>query len=204
LRPFATTLALACASASVLADAIPPDKVPAFAIPRMSKPPTLDGKIDADEWREAVAVSGVVNQAYNLLVPRPTLFFLAWDPGHLYLACRTWVMPGYKPRVGGREPGAANAGDDGLELHFKPMGKNVPTGRTDSSYKFFINCLGFPGETVRVAVGHSDAATQPLADGLEAAVGEAASVIDVVRYRVGPSVGAHTGPGTVGCFVFPA
>ncbi|HRT97443.1 MAG TPA: hypothetical protein P5532_23760, partial [Planctomycetota bacterium] len=153
MRPFATTLALACASASVLADAIPPDKVPAFAIPRMSKPPTLDGKIDADEWREAVAVSGVVNQADNLLVPRPTLFFLAWDPGHLYLACRTWVMPGYKPRVGGREPGAANAGDDGLELHFKPMGKNVPTGRTDSSYKFFINCLGFPGETVRVAVG---------------------------------------------------
>ena len=60
------------------------------------------------------------------------------------------------------------------------------------------------GTTVRVAVGHSDAATQPLADGLEAAVGEAASVIDVVRYRVGPSVGAHTGPGTVGCFVFPA
>ena len=50
----------------------------------------------------------------------------------------------------------------------------------------------------------ADAATQPLADGLEAAVGEAASVIDVVRYRVGPSVGAHTGPGTVGCFVFPA
>jgi len=147
---FIASLAICGAAA---ADPIPPDKVPAFAIPRMSKPPVLDGKIDADEWREATAISGVVNQADNLLVPRPTTFFLAWDPDHLYLACRTWVMPGYKPRVSGREPGAANTGDDGLELHFKPMGKNVPTGRTDSSYKFFINCLGFQGETVRVAVG---------------------------------------------------
>lgn len=60
------------------------------------------------------------------------------------------------------------------------------------------------GTRVRVAVGHSDAATEPLGDALEEAVSEAASVVEVVRYRVGPSVGAHTGPGTVGCFVFPA
>ena len=135
------------------ADPIPSDKIPAFAIPRMTKPPTIDGKIDPEEWREATAISGVVDQSSNLLVPRPTIFFLAWDAGHLYLACRTWVMAGYKPRVGGREPGAANTGDDGLELHFKPMGKNVPTGRTDSSYKLNINCLGFAGDLMRVAVG---------------------------------------------------
>ncbi|MDO9173779.1 MAG: DegV family protein [Actinomycetota bacterium] len=60
------------------------------------------------------------------------------------------------------------------------------------------------GDHVRVAIGHSDAATEPLAEGLQEAVGEAASVVEVVRYRVGPSVGVHTGPGTVGCFVFPA
>jgi len=60
------------------------------------------------------------------------------------------------------------------------------------------------GAKLRVAIGHSDAATEPLADALEAAVGEAASVLEVVRYRVGPSVGVHTGPGTVGCFMFPA
>jgi hypothetical protein len=40
-----------------------------------------------------------------------------------------------------------------MELHFRPMGKNVPTGRTESSYKFNINCLGFTGQAVRVAVG---------------------------------------------------
>lgn len=60
------------------------------------------------------------------------------------------------------------------------------------------------GDHLRVAVGHSDWETAPLGDALEAAVGEAANVLDVVRYRVGPSVGAHTGPGTAGCFMFPA
>jgi fatty acid-binding protein DegV len=60
------------------------------------------------------------------------------------------------------------------------------------------------GDRLRVAVGHSDWETAPIADAMEAAIGEAANVIDVVRYRVGPSIGAHTGPGTVGCFMFPA
>ena len=105
------------------------------------------------EWREAVAISGVANQADNHLFPRPTTFYLAWDAKHLYWACRTWVMPGYKPRVNGRAPQTASVGDDGMELHFQALGKNVADGRTDSSYKFFVNCLGFSGEYVRVSVG---------------------------------------------------
>jgi DegV family protein with EDD domain len=59
-------------------------------------------------------------------------------------------------------------------------------------------------DRVKVAVGHSCGASSAMADALEAAVGEAASVVDVVRYRIGPSVGAHTGPGTVSCISFPA
>jgi DegV family protein with EDD domain len=60
------------------------------------------------------------------------------------------------------------------------------------------------GERSRVGVGHSDTASKPLADAIEAAIGEAASVIELVRYRIGPSVGSHTGPGTVSCITFPA
>ena len=59
------------------------------------------------------------------------------------------------------------------------------------------------GDRLRVAIGHSDAATAPCADALEEALSEAAGIVDVVRYRIGPSIGAHTGPGTVGCFMFP-
>jgi DegV family protein with EDD domain len=63
--------------------------------------------------------------------------------------------------------------------------------------------IGF-GSGLRVAVGHADAATEAIADALELAVGETAVVDEVIRYRVGPSVGVHTGPGTVGCFMFPS
>ena len=60
------------------------------------------------------------------------------------------------------------------------------------------------GTRLRVAIGHSDAASGPLADGLEEALGETAGVAEIIRYRIGPSIGAHTGPGTIGCFMFPA
>jgi DegV family protein with EDD domain len=60
------------------------------------------------------------------------------------------------------------------------------------------------GPSLKVAVGLADRAVEPLTEALEAAVSEAANVVEVVRYRIGPSVGAHTGPSTVGCFMFPA
>jgi len=154
LRILAATLIFASAgSTSSSAGPVPSDKLPAFAVPKVSNPPRIDGTIGTDEWREAVAISGVANQQDNFLFPRPTTFFLAWDDDHLYLACRTWVMPGYKPHISGRSTDTASVGDDGMELHFQPLGKNVAEGRTDSSYKFFVNCLGMSGEYVRVAVG---------------------------------------------------
>jgi DegV family protein with EDD domain len=60
------------------------------------------------------------------------------------------------------------------------------------------------GDRLNVAVGVADGDALPLADALAHAVGESANVDRVVRYRVGPSVGARTGPGSVGCFMFPS
>jgi len=144
-------VAVVCAGAH--AALVPSDRVPSCAVPKMSKPPKIDGVIDPAEWAESAAFSGVANQADNHLIPRPTTYFLSWDEGHFYWACRTWVMPGYKPRVRGRAPHAAGVFEDSMELHFKPMGKNVPAGRTDSSYKFFINPAGYDGDSTRIAVG---------------------------------------------------
>ncbi len=59
------------------------------------------------------------------------------------------------------------------------------------------------GWGLRVGVGVADAGTEPLARALEARLEAAPEVGDVVRYRVGPSVGAHTGPGTVGAVFYP-
>ena len=153
--------------------ALPPEKVPALSVPKMSRPPTIDGAIDATEWREATAISGVGNWVDDVLVPRPTTFYLGWDDGHLYFAVRTYLRPGYKPNVpAGRSHGLAYVWDDGMELHFQPLGKNVPAGNANNSYKCFLNCLGFLGDNSRMALGpgvqelepevrHSDGAHRP-------------------------------------------
>jgi DegV family protein with EDD domain len=60
------------------------------------------------------------------------------------------------------------------------------------------------GDRLRVAVGIADAAAAPLWTALEDQLRDHPSVVDLVRYRVGPSVGAHTGPGTAGAFFYPA
>jgi fatty acid-binding protein DegV len=54
------------------------------------------------------------------------------------------------------------------------------------------------GPSLRVGVGLSDAASLPLVTALEDLLRVAPEVSELVRYRIGPSVGAHTGPGTVG------
>ena len=64
--------------------------------------------------------------------------------------------------------------------------------------------LGVEGGRTKVAIGIADAAAAPLWTALEERLVGADGVSEVVRYRVGPSVGAHTGPGTAGAFFYPA
>ena len=59
------------------------------------------------------------------------------------------------------------------------------------------------GPSLRVGVGLSDLATMPLVTALEERLQAAPEVAELVRYRIGPSVGAHTGPGTVGTMFAP-
>ncbi len=139
------------------------DKLGVYAVPRMATPPVIDGVIDPEEWGGALALSGLAQQnpGGNLLIMRPTTFYLAWDDDNIYLACRTWVMPGYKPRVSGREHNTATAWDDGLEFNIMSLGKNVSEAGSDSSYKFFINALGVLGDMGRVSVGQIFRTWQP-------------------------------------------
>jgi DegV family protein with EDD domain len=55
---------------------------------------------------------------------------------------------------------------------------------------------------LRIAIGSSDASSRPMSCALNDALVDHDAVADVVQYRIGPSVGAHTGPGTAGLFVF--
>ena len=60
--------------------------------------------------------------------------------------------------------------------------------------------VGFRGP----GVGLSDPSTLPLVRALEDRLRDAPEVAELVRYRIGPSVGAHTGPGTVGMMFAPS
>ena len=59
------------------------------------------------------------------------------------------------------------------------------------------------GSSLRVGVGVSDPGTVALVEALEERLRAAPEVSEVIRYVIGPSVGAHTGPGTVGAMFSP-
>lgn len=60
------------------------------------------------------------------------------------------------------------------------------------------------GERLRVGISVADAAGAPVREALERRLTGAPQILDMVRYRVGPSVGVHTGPGTAGAMWYPA
>jgi fatty acid-binding protein DegV len=60
------------------------------------------------------------------------------------------------------------------------------------------------GTSLRVGISVADAGTLPVVEALERLLMDAPEVRELIRYRVGPSVGAHTGPGTAGAMFYPA
>ena len=56
------------------------------------------------------------------------------------------------------------------------------------------------GRPIRAGVSLADPATLMFTEGIESRLRAAPVGVDLVRYRVGPSIGAHTGPGTAGGF----
>jgi fatty acid-binding protein DegV len=59
------------------------------------------------------------------------------------------------------------------------------------------------GTRLNVAIGRADSTGRELADGLAGSMRRSTNVLEVVRYRIGPSVGVYAGLGAVGCFMFP-
>jgi fatty acid-binding protein DegV len=56
---------------------------------------------------------------------------------------------------------------------------------------------------IRAGVSLADDATLVFTEGIEARLRDSSICVDLVRYRVGPSIAAHTGPGTAGGFWYP-
>jgi DegV family protein with EDD domain len=108
-------------------------------------------------------------------------------------------------RAGGRGAGVAEG--EGIPVLTMRDGQVVVVDRVatmvDAVNAMASMTIGW-GPRLKVAIGLADQAAASLTDALDEAICESSNVVEVVRYRIGPSVGAHTGPGTVGCFMFPA
>jgi DegV family protein with EDD domain len=109
-------------------------------------------------------------------------------------------------RAGGRLAAGAGA-EEGIPVLSLVEGQVQvvgTAGNVDEATAVMAERVRSAGEGLRAAVGIADAAAAPLWQALETALASAPEVKEVVRYRVGPSIGAHTGPGTAGAFYYPA
>jgi DegV family protein with EDD domain len=105
---------------------------------------------------------------------------------------------------GGRLAPASLDGD-GLPVLALEGGKMEPVSRVRNAEEAIEAMADYVegrsgGRRLRIGVG--DGVAGDLADALEARLRAGPAVEELVRYEVGPSVGAHTGPGTVGAVFF--
>lgn len=111
-----------------------------------------------------------------------------------------------------RSSGKVRVGDDDAEADGQPVLElrggelvvHATVSGSDDAVGALADAVLAGAGPVHVAVGVADDAVGSLGDALAQRLAAAPWVVDVTRYRVGPSVGAHTGPGTVGAFWWPA
>ena len=101
----------------------------------------------------------------------------------------------------------SSGGDDGIPVLSLVSGKVKPIGRAasadDACDQMASYVLGL-GDGLRVGISIADRGAAPLWEALEARLSSSSLVRELVRYRVGPSIGAHSGPGTAGAVAYPA
>ena len=111
----------------------------------------------------------------------------------------------------GRAPGAgiAEAAEQGIPILAMSQGRIEVLATVDSPHQAVEGMVDYAlGWTpslaggLRIAIGTSDDSSAPMSRALTELLDQHGDVADVVQYRIGPSVGAHTGPGTSGLFVF--
>jgi fatty acid-binding protein DegV len=105
--------------------------------------------------------------------------------------------------VAGGAPGGRVPSLPGLPLLSFVEGATRPVGSaTDllDAAEAMARYVCGQGEGLHVAVGHAAVATRAAADALAEQLAQLRTVVGVTRYRVGPSVGAHTGPLSFGAF----
>jgi DegV family protein with EDD domain len=147
-------------------------------------------------WAAGEALAAGADLAYAADVARR----VADDLGNVFIVGALDLA-----RRGGRLAAGATEGE-GLPVLALAGGQMRPVGRAhdvesavDAMTDYFVEVAA--GVPQRVGVG--DALTPELAAEYAARLADRPEVAELVRYEIGPSVGAHTGAGTVGACFFP-
>jgi len=110
-------------------------------------------------------------------------------------------------RAGGRLKGLSGDDEEGTPVLSLVGGKVQPIGRAasldEACDQMAAHVLAL-GHGLRVGLSIADRGAAPVWEALEARLAGRPEVRELVRYRVGPSIGAHTGPGTAGAVAYPA
>lgn len=110
-------------------------------------------------------------------------------------------------RRGGRMGAAEDGAEDGAVPVLRLVGGAYePVARARSveeAADVMAAAVLAGGDRLRVGISVADASGAPVREALERRLAGAPGIVEVVRYRVGPSVGAHSGPGTAGAVWYP-
>lgn len=117
--------------------------IPRFSVPRAGAPPVIDGVIRSEEWRESLRIAGIGHDLN--FRDRPVSFYVAWDPGNLYLAARSDIIEGHALLA--RKTDRYTTGtvhDDAYEFGVRAVTNRPPEAADDSFLTFILNprCSG--------------------------------------------------------------
>ncbi len=98
-------------------------KTPLLAVPHLDNPPVIDGAINPEEWQAAASLNALKSKRGGVS-SREVRYWLAWDQDHLYLAMRSWLRKGERPKTTHRGQGGdpAVVFDDSYEFYFDTGG----------------------------------------------------------------------------------
>ena len=117
-------------------------KTPLFTVPYAAQKPTIDGAVNADEWKNALSVDALQGTDKKLS-GRRARFWITWDEDNLYLAMRSPLRAGERPIQGQRGPGDLPVVmDDSYEFWF-----DAKTRSPDGQPVFFQFISNFAGAT---------------------------------------------------------
>ena len=106
---------------------------PEIGIPYMNKP-TIDGKIDANEWQGASRVTGFHLLGGKALEPNKSVVYVGYDDENFYLAYRFYGPS--KPKGVDKGKNGTYWDEDTLEFFFNADEKEA------LYYQFLLNCSG--------------------------------------------------------------